>query len=98
MMGPVIKYQNHLGKSVDLSSNGIMVDPADVLAWSLEVDDSYGTVRSISRSVTSRKMKVVPYSLAARKRLYEVPAVDVDAMRPGRYCFGSTRLPFSVIS
>lgn len=88
MMGPAIKYQNHLGKSVDLSSNGIVADPTDVLAWSLEVDDSYGTVRSISRSVESRKMKVVTYSMAARRRLYEVPAVDVGAMRPGRLYVG----------
>lgn len=88
MMGPVIKYQNHMGRSVDLSSNGIVTDPTDVLAWSMDVDDSYNTVRSVSRSVESRKMKAVTYSMAARKRLYEVPAVDVDAMRPGRLYVG----------
>ena len=88
MMGPVIKYQNHMGKSVDLSSNGIVADPTDVLAWSLDVDDSYGTVRSVSRSVASRKLKVATYSMAARRRLYEVPAVDVDAMKPGRLYVG----------
>ena len=87
-MGPAIKYQNHLGKSVDLSSNGIVADPTDVLAWSLVVNDSYGTVRSIGRSVAARKMKVVTYSMKARKRLYEVPAADVDNMRPGRLYVG----------
>lgn len=88
MTRPAVKYQNHLGKSVDLSSNGIVADVTDVLAWSMDVDDSYNTVRSVSRSVESRKMKVVTYSMAARKRLYEVPAVDVDAMRPGRLYVG----------
>lgn len=87
-MGPAIKYQNHLGKSVDLSSNGIVADVTDVLAWSMDVDDSYNTVRSMSRSVESRKMRVATYSMAARRRLYEVPAVDVDAMRPGRLYVG----------
>lgn len=98
MMGPVIKYQNHLGKSVDLSSNGIVADPTDVLAWSLEVNDSYGTVMSIGRSVESRKMRVVTYSMAARKRLYEVPAADVDAMRPGRLYVGDWYLVCYVTS
>ena len=88
MTRPAVKYQNHLGKSVDLSSSGIVADVTDVLAWSMDVDDSYDTVRSVSRSVESRKMKVVTYSMAARKRLYEVPAVDVDAMRPGRLYVG----------
>lgn len=88
MTRPVVKYQNHLGKSVDLSSNGILVDVTGVLEWSMDVDDSYGTVRSINRPVTSRKMKAVTYSMAARKRLYEVPAVDVDVMKPGRLYVG----------
>lgn len=98
MMGPAIKYQNHLGKSVDLSSNGIVADPTDVLAWSLEVDDSYGTVRSIGRSIASRKLKVATYSMSARKRLYEVPAVDVDAKSPGRLYVGEWYLVCYVTS
>lgn len=98
MMGPAIRYQNHLGKSVDLSSNGIVADPTDVLAWSLEVNDSYGTVRSIGRSVAARKMRVVTYSMAARKLLYEVPAADVDAMRPGRLYVGDWYLVCYVTS
>ena len=88
MTRPAVKYQNHLGKSVDLSSNGIVADVTGVLAWSMDVNDSYGTVRSIGRSVAARKMKVVTYSMAARKRLYEIPAADVDAMKPGRLYVG----------
>lgn len=88
MTTPMIRYENHAGESMYLNRDGVVADITDVLEWSLDVDDTYGIIRSMTRSVGSRKMKVVTYSTDARKRLYEIPAADVSAMRPGRLYVG----------
>lgn len=77
----IIKYVNHYGEIVNLNSNGLMCGVDALTAWK-----SAGGANSADLSLVRDEFELIvaAYSNEARKRLYEVPAKDVDKMVPGR--------------
>lgn len=83
-----IKYQNNRGQSVNLYGNGIVADPTDFVAWEVDADDSNGKISAFTTDVVSKSMNAATYSQEARQRLYEVPAIDLEDVKPGRLYIG----------
>ena len=83
-----VKYQNHRGRSIDLNAHGVISNVSDMSVWELEVDDAHRRIGGLTPALQSFTFSCATYSNAARSALYDVPAVDVDAMRPGRLYVG----------
>lgn len=83
-----MKYQNHLGASVDLNANGIVSNVSDVAEWSMSSSTVGGRVSSLSADSDDIEFSCATYSNEARSRLYDIPSVDVEAMVPGRLYVG----------
>lgn len=83
-----VKYQNHRGRSIDLNAHGVVSNVSDMSTWELEVDDAHRRIGGLTPALQSFTFSCATYSNAARSALYDVPAVDVDAMRPGRLYVG----------
>lgn len=90
-MKNVIYYENHKGKMLSLSGEGIIADIQELFNWKLKEQSTNNRIVSFSRKITSRDISVAVYNtpraMQLRDELYDVAAVDTVAGKCGKLWF-----------
>lgn len=98
------KYVNHLGRSVDLNGDGVHLNSGELADWSVGYATLNGRIASFRREQRETPVSAViacstsAAGMAKRNEIYEVAAVDVEAVKPGRLYIGDWYVPGYIVA
>lgn len=87
-----VKYENHNGVSLNLTGDGLYMDPQALLEWEMKSNTSNNALTGFSPRISSTSIKCAAYrhpnAMKNRDLLYEIPDADLESDFPGRVWFG----------
>lgn len=84
-----IYYENHKGKMLSLSSEGIICDVSGLLNWELNAQETNSRIVSFNRkTIVKKSLYLAVYNsrnaMRLRDELYDIAAVDTQAHKAGK--------------